>query len=157
MNDFLSWYNDSDYQTAWADMQKEGDDAIPLSLKPPGSPLGWILYVFMLPINAALMFWFGDTFAPGKATRECNALKVMASIVYLATKGRVNVDADAVSGVLRKGLNSKNANYTVDEPSLKRLKVTTAELRALFEGPSRVDELGFPCGLPLSLLSEGWA
>mgnify|MGYP004062573655 CR=1 FL=1 len=118
---------------------------LPADLKPAGDAS------YRDRINAALMFWFGDTFAPGKATRECNALKVMASIVYLATKGRVNVDADAVSGVLRKGLNSKNANYTVDEPSLKRLKVTTAELRALFEGPSRVDELGFPCGLPLRL------
>ena len=70
MDDFLSWYNDSDYQTAWAKMQKDGDDAIPLSLKPPVSPLGLILYVFMLPINAALMFTIPDVRRKG-LTVQC--------------------------------------------------------------------------------------
>ena len=102
-------------------------------------------------INGALEFWFGDSFAPGRATIECNAPKIFAAIVYLATKGRVTVGPEDVADVLRKGVQAKNANYAVNEAALLARGARPAELRALFEGPPRVDDDGFPRGTPLIL------
>ena len=51
---------------------------------------------------------------------------------------------------MRKGLQAKNANYTVNDAELRRRGVADEELRALFEGPSRI-ERGYPMGLPLIL------
>ena len=93
-------------------------------------------------INGALEFWFGDSFAPGRATIECNAPKIFAAIVYLATKGRVTVGPEDVADVLRKGVQAKNANYAVNEAALLARGARPAELRALFEGPPRVDDDG---------------
>ena len=101
-------------------------------------------------INSALGFWFGETFTPGRTAVECNAPKVVAALFYLSTFGRVAPSAEDVARVLKKGPRAKNANYAVDEDALARLGVTTAELRAMFEGPSRV-ERGFPRGVPLAL------
>ena len=101
-------------------------------------------------INSALGFWFGETFVPGRTTVECNAPKVVAALLYLATFGRVAAGADDVARVLRKGPRAKNANYAVDEDALAKLGVTTAELRTMFEGPSRLEH-GFPRGVPLAL------
>tara|TARA_B110000977_G_scaffold201781_1_gene298577 strand:- start:5006 stop:6787 length:1782 start_codon:yes stop_codon:yes gene_type:complete len=101
-------------------------------------------------INSALCFWFGNTFVPGKTTVECNAPKIVCALVYLATYGRVTIQPDDVRQILRKGLNAKNANYTVDEGELKRLGVSICEIKGLFTGASRVEK-GFPRGLPLHL------
>ena len=101
-------------------------------------------------INSALAFWFGDSFSPGKSTQECNAPKIMAMIVYLATSGRVSLTQGEVHEILQKGLQAKNANYTVNETALEKHKISAGELRGLFEGHSRVQG-GFPRGLPLQL------
>lgn len=101
-------------------------------------------------INSALGFWFGETFSPGRTIVECNAPKVVAAILYLATFGEVKPNVEDVARVLRKGPQAKNANYAVDEVELVKLGVSVAQLKALFEGPSRV-ERGFPRGVPLAL------
>ena len=101
-------------------------------------------------INSALGFWFGETFSPGRTVVECNAPKVVAALFYLATFGAVQPTVEDVARVLKKGPQAKNANYAVDEGELLRLGVSVAQLKALFEGPSRV-ERGFPRGVPLAL------
>ena len=101
-------------------------------------------------INSALGFWFGETFSPGRTVVECNAPKVVAVILYLATFGECKPNVEDVARVLRKGPQAKNANYAVDEGELVKLGVSVAQLKALFEGPSRV-ERGFPRGVPLAL------
>ena len=101
-------------------------------------------------INNALAYWFGECFAPGRAVVECNAPKILAAVVYLATRGRVKVPPGEVGEIMRKGLQAKNANYTVNDAELRRRGVADEELRALFEGPSRI-ERGYPMGLPLIL------
>jgi hypothetical protein len=101
-------------------------------------------------INSALGFWFGETFSPGRTIVECNAPKVVAAILYLATFGECKPNVEDVARVLRKGPQAKNANYAVDEVELVKLGVSVAQLKALFEGPSRV-ERGFPRGVPLAL------
>jgi hypothetical protein len=101
-------------------------------------------------INSALAFWFGETFSPGRTVVECNAPKVVAVILYLATFGECKPNVEDVARVLRKGPQAKNANYAVDEGELVKLGVSVAQLKALFEGPSRV-ERGFPRGVPLAL------
>ena len=101
-------------------------------------------------INNALAYWFGECFAPGRAVVECNAPKILAAVVYLATRGRVKVPPGEVGEIMRKGLQAKNANYTVNDAELRRRGVADEELRALFEGPSRI-ERGYPRGLPLIL------
>ena len=101
-------------------------------------------------INSALGFWFGETFSPGRTVVECNAPKVVAVILYLATLGECKPNVEDVARVLRKGPQAKNANYAVDEGELVKLGVSVAQLKALFEGPSRV-ERGFPRGVPLAL------
>ena len=101
-------------------------------------------------INNALAYWFGECFAPGRAVVECNAPKILSAVVYLATYGRVKVPPGEVGEIMRKGLQAKNANYTVNDAELRRRGVADDELRALFEGPSRIDR-GYPRGLPLIL------
>jgi hypothetical protein len=101
-------------------------------------------------INNALAYWFGECFAPGRAVVECNAPKILSAVVYLATYGRVKVKPGEVGEIMRKGLQAKNANYTVNDVELRRRGVADDELRALFEGPSRI-ERGYPRGLPLIL------
>ena len=101
-------------------------------------------------INNALAYWFGECFAPGRAVVECHAPKILAAVVYLATRGRVKVPPGEVGEIMRKGLQAKNANYTVNDAELRRRGVADEELRALFEGPSRI-ERGYPMGLPLIL------
>ena len=65
-------------------------------------------------INNELAYWFGECFAPGRAVVECNAPKILAAVVYLATRGRVPSYHRARSGtIMRKRLQAKNANYTM--------------------------------------------
>ena len=101
-------------------------------------------------INNTLAFWFGDSFAPGKATQECHAPKIMGVIMYLATSGRVSLGQEEVHEILQKGLQAKNANYTVNDAALEKHDISIAELRTLFEGHARMQD-GFPRGLPLQL------
>ena len=100
-------------------------------------------------INNALAYWFGECFAPGRAVVECNAPKILAAVVYLATWTR--------EGTTGRGRGDHAQGVTGEKRKLhgERRRVTTKgvaddELRALFEGPSRIDR-GYPRGLPLML------
>jgi len=101
-------------------------------------------------INNALAYWFGDSFAPGKTTRECHAPKVVCCLVRIATSGRVVIRPEDVSEILVKGLQAKNANYAVSAAALRKHKIADAELRAMFDGETRETD-GWPRGLPLNL------
>jgi hypothetical protein len=101
-------------------------------------------------INNALAYWFGDSFAPGKTTRECHAPKVVCCLVRIATSGRVVIRPEDVSEILVKGLQAKNANYAVSAAALRKHKIADAELRAMFDGETRTMD-GWPRGLPLNL------
>ena len=101
-------------------------------------------------INNALAYWFGDSFAPGKTTRECHAPKVVCCLVRIATSGRVVIRPEDVSEILVKGLQAKNANYAVSAAALRKHKIADAELRAMFDGETRTTD-GWPRGLPLNL------
>uniref|UniRef100_A0A7S0KLH9 Uncharacterized protein n=2 Tax=Micromonas pusilla TaxID=38833 RepID=A0A7S0KLH9_MICPS len=101
-------------------------------------------------INNALAYWFGDSFAPGKTTRECHAPKVVCCLVRIATSGRVVIRPEDVSEILVKGLQAKNANYAVSAAALRKHKIADAELRAMFDGETREMD-GWPRGLPLNL------
>mmetsp|Transcript_7854 Transcript_7854/g.31816 ORF Transcript_7854/g.31816 Transcript_7854/m.31816 type:complete len:554 (-) Transcript_7854:154-1815(-) len=101
-------------------------------------------------INNALAYWFGDSFAPGKTTRECHAPKVVCCLVRIATSGRVVIRPEDVSEILVKGLQAKNANYAVSAAALRKHKIADAELRAMFNGETRETD-GWPRGLPLNL------
>ena len=102
-------------------------------------------------INNALSYWFGDSFAPGKTTRECHAPKVVCALVRIATSGRVLIRPENVSEILVKGIQAKNANYAVSAAALRKHKIADSELRAMFDGDTRVDAHGWPRGTPLKL------
>ena len=56
LNEFLSWYNDSNYMTAWVQLQTDVVDNPPFDISFPssGGPLAMILWVVMLPVNLCL-------------------------------------------------------------------------------------------------------
>lgn len=64
LNEFLDWYNSSDYFTAWVELQAEVVDNPPFSISPPAdpgkNPLGTVLWVVMAPINLAMMCTIPD-------------------------------------------------------------------------------------------------
>jgi len=62
LGEFLIWYNSSEYFTAWVKMQEETSGLIPLSLSFPskGSVVAKVLWVVMLPLNAAMFFTIPD-------------------------------------------------------------------------------------------------
>jgi|EP01043_Picozoa_sp_COSAG02_P026385 Ca2+-binding EF-hand superfamily protein len=64
LNEFLDWYNSSEYFTAWVELQAEVVDNPPFSISPPAQPgkypLATVLWVCMAPINLAMMCTIPD-------------------------------------------------------------------------------------------------
>ena len=64
LNEFLDWYNSTEYFTAWVELQAEVVDNPPFSISPPArpsrNPVGTCLWVVMAPINLAMMCTIPD-------------------------------------------------------------------------------------------------
>ena len=60
--EFLTWYNSSDYLTAWVELQTDVVDNPPFSLAPPPLtiPVAFFIWVVMLPINFCMMCTIPD-------------------------------------------------------------------------------------------------
>lgn len=75
LHEFLDWYNDSEYFTAWVELQSEGDDSQPMEpFEVPDGVLAKMLWIAMLPLNLCMFLTIPDPRRRGY-TLECPADK----------------------------------------------------------------------------------
>jgi sodium/potassium/calcium exchanger 2 len=75
LHEFLDWYNESEYFTAWVELQSEGDDSVPMDpFDVPEGIVSKILWLVMLPLNVCMFLTIPDPRRRGY-TLECPADK----------------------------------------------------------------------------------
>lgn len=71
LHEFLDWYNESDYFTAWVELQNESEDNIPMDPFDVPSGVGAkVLWLVMLPLNLCMFLTIPDPRRTGY-TLEC--------------------------------------------------------------------------------------
>ena len=95
LHEFLEWYNESDYFTAWVELQSEGDDSVPMDpFAVPDGVVAKVLWLAMLPLNVCMFLTIPDPRRRGY-TLECPADKKEGEIATCKVVGPPNKIRDS--------------------------------------------------------------
>ena len=62
LDEFMNWFNDSEYLTSWLDLQNDAAEKVPMDLAFPSKagPVAQVLWVIMMPVNLAMFCTIPD-------------------------------------------------------------------------------------------------
>ena len=112
LTEFLDWYNNSEFMTAWVELQTETSEAVPFDISFPSDsgPVSMIVWVVMLPVNLAMMLTIPDV----RRTRpqcRCPEDKVGGDQVSLKVERPKHLKGTQITCVIPSGVGPDQLFY----------------------------------------------
>jgi len=112
LNEFLDWYNSSEFMTAWVELQTGTAENPPFDISFPskGGPIAMLLWVVMLPVNACLFCTIPDV-RRVRAQCRCPEDKVGGDEATLPIERPKHLKGQMVSVVIPAGVGPDQLFY----------------------------------------------
>jgi len=112
LNEFLAWYNNSNYMTAWVELQTGVPDNPPFDMSFPSNsgPIAMLLWLVMLPVNLCLFLTIPDV-RRVRAQCRCPEDKQGGDEVTLAIERPKHMKGEMVTCIIPTGVGPDQLFY----------------------------------------------